>query len=43
MTPFNRSRPSPAELQARRVRWKTGASSSLARVIAGHVFGEAGQ
>lgn len=31
---------SPAELQARRIRWASGASRSLARTIAGLAYGE---
>ena len=35
--------PKPCDLQARRVRWQTGTSRSLARTVAVLAFGEARQ
>lgn len=39
MKTLHQSRPTPRDLQARRVRWQTGCSSSTARVIAGLAYG----
>ena len=40
MSTLPKNRPTPRDLQARRIRWQTGLPGPLADVVAGLAFGE---